>query len=111
LELALASNAPTAIKTQALGLLPADLDLPLSQMIVSPYMPVPDTNGEEWDRLESSSAFDALVELVLHGEYNGMVSANRSMDALNLRAAALRVFEVSVFLIKFYVILPDILCS
>lgn len=100
LEISLASNAPSGIKKQALGLLPADLDLPLSEMTVSPYMPVPNTNGEEWDRLESSSAFDALVELVLHGEYNGVVGANRSKDTLDLRAAALRVFEVSLLYIS-----------
>lgn len=64
-------------------------------------MPVPETNGEEWDRLESSSAFDALVELILHGEYNGAISANRNKDALELRAAALRVFEVRCNIILF----------
>ena len=95
MELALASNAPTRVKTKALNLLPGDSDLPLTQMIVTPYIPVPDTNGEEWDRLESSSAFDVLVELILHAEYNGTIAAVRRRDSLDLRAAALRVFCVS----------------
>lgn len=64
-------------------------------MIVTPYIPVPDTNGEEWDRLESSSAFDVLVELILHSEYNGTIAPARGRDSLDLRAAALRVFCVS----------------
>lgn len=94
MELALASNAPTRVKTKALSLVPEDLDLPLTQMIVTPYIPVPDTDGEEWDRLESSSAFDVLVELILHSEYNSTIAPARGRDALDLRAAALRVFCV-----------------
>lgn len=58
-------------------------------------MPVPDSNGEEWDRLEPASALDALVELALHGEYNGIDGARRSRDSLELRGAALGVFEAS----------------
>lgn len=100
MELALASNAPTRVKTKALNLLPEDFNLPLTQMILTPYVPVPDTNGEEWDRLESSSAFDVLVELILHAEYNGTIAPPRRRDSLELRASALRVFYVSgVFLI------------
>ena len=57
-------------------------------------MPVPETNGEEWDRLEPASALDALVELVLHGEYNGLDSEKRLKDDLELRGAAVSVFEV-----------------
>jgi len=83
------------VKAKALGLLPGDFDLPLTQMIVTPYIPVPDTNGEEWDRLESSSAFDVLVELILHAEYNGTIAPVRRRESLDLRAAALRVFCVS----------------
>lgn len=79
----------------ALNLLPGDFDLPLTEMIVTPYIPVPDTNGEEWDRLESSSAFDVLVELILHAEYNGTITPTRRRDSLDLRASALRVFYVS----------------
>ncbi|KAI0785718.1 p115 like vesicle tethering protein [Abortiporus biennis] len=92
-ELALASNAPSSIKTQALRLLPANLVIPLPSLTVTPYMPVPDTNDEEWDRLEPASALDALVELVLHGEYNGLFAEKRSKDGLELRAAALGVFQ------------------
>lgn len=54
---------------------------------------MPETNGEEWDRLEPSSALDALVELVLHGEYNGLDSDKRLKESLELRAAAAGVFE------------------
>ena len=46
-------------------------------MVVTPYVPVPDTNGEEWDRLEPASALDALVELILHGEYNNIIDGER----------------------------------
>ena len=63
-------------------------------MTVTPYIPVPETNGEEWDRLEPASALDALVELVLHGEYNGVLGAKRSRDSMELRGAALGVFQV-----------------
>ncbi|KAJ3852008.1 p115 like vesicle tethering protein [Lentinula lateritia] len=93
IELSLASNAPTALKTQALHLLPANLYFPLPELIITPYMPVPETNGEEWDRLEAASALDVLVELGLNGEYNGMDSARRSMTGLELRTAAVGVFE------------------
>ncbi len=60
-------------------------------------MPVPETNGEEWDRLEDASALDALVELGLNGEYNGMESGKRSLNGLELRTAAVGVFEVCAF--------------
>ncbi|KAJ3748406.1 p115 like vesicle tethering protein [Lentinula detonsa] len=93
IEIALASNAPTTLKTQALHLLPANLNFPLSELIITPYMPVPETDGEEWDRLEAASALDALVELGLNGEYNGMDSARRSVSGLELRTAAVGVFE------------------
>ncbi|KAJ6534017.1 p115 like vesicle tethering protein [Mycena vulgaris] len=92
-EIALASNAPTPLKTQALRLLPPNLNFPLSDIVLTPYCPVPDTNGEEWDRLEPASALDALVELALHGEYNGVDSEKRLKDGLELRAAAVGVFE------------------
>jgi intracellular protein transport protein USO1 len=58
-------------------------------------MPVPESNGEEWDRLEPASALDALVELVLHGEYNGLHNDKRVKEGLELRGAAVAVFEVS----------------
>ncbi|KAF9450102.1 hypothetical protein P691DRAFT_726661 [Macrolepiota fuliginosa MF-IS2] len=92
-EIGLASNAPVRLKTQSLRLLPANMNFPLSEIVVTPYMPVPETNGEEWDRLEPASALDALVELALHGEYNGLDSAKRLKNGLELRAAASTVFE------------------
>ncbi|KAG1734612.1 p115 like vesicle tethering protein [Suillus lakei] len=92
-ELALASNAPTPLKTQALHLLPNTLTFPLSEVILTPYMPVPETRGEEWDRLEPASALDALVELTLHGEYNGLYSDSRTKEGLELRSAAVIVFD------------------
>ena len=100
LELSLASNAPTTLKTHALRLLPARLAIPLPQLALTPYVPVPGTNGEEWDRLEPASALDALVEMVLAGEYGGVDgdagpgSSARRKDKLELRAAAAGVFEV-----------------
>ncbi|KAH8827826.1 p115 like vesicle tethering protein [Flagelloscypha sp. PMI_526] len=93
-EIALASNFPETVKTQALRLLPASFTFPLSELTVTPYVPVPDTNGEEWDRLEPASALDVLVELALHGEYNGVLAGNkRTRDNLELRAVAVSVFE------------------
>ncbi|CAL1711647.1 unnamed protein product [Somion occarium] len=92
-ELGLASNAPTFLKTQALRLLPPNLGIPLPSIVVTPYMPVPGTNDEEWDRLEPASALDALVELVLHGEYNGLFGERRAKDGMELRAAALGVIQ------------------
>lgn len=58
-------------------------------------MPVPETNGEEWDRLELASALDALVELAIHGEYNGLDVNKGTKESLELRSAAIAVFEVS----------------
>ncbi|KIM82385.1 hypothetical protein PILCRDRAFT_820215 [Piloderma croceum F 1598] len=92
-EISLASNAPTRLKTQGLGLLPTNLNFPLSEITLTPYMPVPESNGEEWDRLEPASALDALVELVLHGEYNGLHNDKRVKEGLELRGAAVAVFE------------------
>ena len=64
-------------------------------MVVTPYVPVPDTNGEEWDRLEPASALDALVELILHGEYNNIIDGERrTKDGMELRGAALGIFQV-----------------
>lgn len=79
---------------QALRLLPSNLNFPLSEILVTPYIPVPETNGEEWDRLEVTSTLDVLVELAIHGEYNGLYAAIRSKESLELRAAAAAVFEV-----------------
>lgn len=77
-------------------MLPNNLAFSLSEVVLTPYMPVPETNGEEWDRLEPASALDVLVELALHGEYNGMYGDRRLKDALELRGAALNVFDVSL---------------
>ncbi|KAL5512469.1 hypothetical protein ACEPAG_3122 [Sanghuangporus baumii] len=94
-ELALASNAPTVLKTQALQLLPANLTFPLISHMVTPYLPVPDTNGEEWDRLEHIVALDALIDLVVLGEYGGNVGETRlkAKEALLLRTAGATAFE------------------
>ncbi|KAF8806612.1 hypothetical protein BYT27DRAFT_7168071 [Phlegmacium glaucopus] len=92
-EMALASNAPTSLKTQALRLLPTNISFPFSEISVTPYVPVPETNGEEWDRLEAASALDALVELAIHGEYNGLGAGSRSKRSLELRTVAAAVFE------------------
>ncbi|RXW24974.1 hypothetical protein EST38_g885 [Candolleomyces aberdarensis] len=93
IEIALASNFPTTLKVQALRLLPPNINFSLSDITVTPYMPVPETNGEEWDRLEPASALDALVELTIHGEYNGQDGAKRSKEGLELRTSAAAVFE------------------
>jgi hypothetical protein len=90
----LAARPYTDVAVQALTLLPATPPLPLLQLQVTAYMPVPETAGEEWDRLEPSSALDALVELLVHGEYAGQTGAASTRGALALRTAALGVFEV-----------------
>ncbi|KAL0065563.1 Vesicle-mediated ER to Golgi transport protein [Marasmius tenuissimus] len=82
-------------KLKALNSLPSTINFPLSEFILTPYMPVPETNGEEWDRLEAATALDALVELALHGEYNGLNADKRTIVGLNLRSAAVTVFESS----------------
>lgn len=55
---------------------------------------MPETNGEEWDRLESASALDALVELTIHGEYNGLGAGSHTKHSLELRTVAAAVYEV-----------------
>jgi hypothetical protein len=92
-EISLASNFPASLKSQALQVLPVKLNFPLSELILTPYIPVPGSNGEEWDRLEPASALDTLVELGLHGEYNGVNGAVRNREQLELRAEATKVFE------------------
>jgi hypothetical protein len=72
----------------------------LSEISITPYLPVPETNGEEWDRLEPALALDVLVELAVHGEYNGLDADKRTKDSLELRAATATVFEVSPHSIK-----------
>lgn len=57
---------------------------------------MPETNGEEWDRLESASALEVLVELTIHGEYNNVLGdGSRTKHSLELRTVAASVFEVS----------------
>ncbi|KDQ56270.1 hypothetical protein JAAARDRAFT_132646 [Jaapia argillacea MUCL 33604] len=92
LELALSSNAPTSLKIQALPLLPPTLPQPLTTLLLTPYLPVPETNGEEWDRLEPESVAGVLVELVVLGEYGGILG-DGGREGLELRAAGATVFE------------------
>ena len=75
-------------------MLPANAAVLLPNIILTPYVPVPETNGEEWDRLEAATGIDALLELVMHGEYNGLDAVSRKRGGLDLRAAAVGVFEV-----------------
>jgi intracellular protein transport protein USO1 len=57
---------------------------------------VPETNDEEWDRLEPVTALDALVNNTLDGEYGGIneSAARIKRDALDFRALSLGVFGV-----------------
>ena len=55
---------------------------------------LPDTDGEEWDQLESSSALGILVEPIFHAEYNGMITPHRRRDSLELRVSALQILCV-----------------
>ncbi|KAI9449570.1 p115 like vesicle tethering protein [Lactarius psammicola] len=93
IEMALASNAPTRLKVKCLRLLPPAAAPLLPDLVLTPYMPVPDTNGEEWDRLEAATGIDALLELIMHGEYNGQDAVRRQKESVDLRATAVGVFE------------------
>jgi len=57
---------------------------------------VPDTNGEEWDRLEPVQGIDLLVSTILDGEYGGVASTTGGLGKgdMELRTVALTVFEV-----------------
>jgi intracellular protein transport protein USO1 len=60
-------------------------------------MPVPDTRGEEWDRLPQEPALSVLMALALQGEFAGIIPAQTPVavrEALELRAAAVTAFEV-----------------
>lgn len=84
-------------RAQALQLLPTNLNFPFTSLYVTPYLPVPETNGEEWDRLEPIIALDALIELVVMGEYGGTGDTStkqKAKEALFLRTAGATVFEV-----------------
>ena len=98
IELALASNAPSALKAQALNTLtPILLASPQNQAILSglslsPLMPVPadeqHPNGG-FVRLSSRAAAVALVESIVHGEGDAAVGRG-----LRGRAAGVNMFEV-----------------
>jgi len=64
--------------------------------MVTPYQPVPDTNGEEWDKLEPITALDALVNNCVYGEYNGIMEDPEvgKKETLDFRALTMAVFEV-----------------
>lgn len=68
---------------------------PLQQRVI-PYAPVPETNGEEWDRLEPIQGIDLLVSTILDGEYGGVASTTGGLgkEDMELRAVALTAFEV-----------------
>lgn len=76
----------------------ANLNQPLT-----PYIPVPDTNGEEWDRLPEESALSSLIGVALDGEFGGVIGAaipgvvqTPDKEGLELRAAAASLFEVGI---------------
>jgi hypothetical protein len=68
---------------------------PLQQRVI-PYAPVPETNGEEWDRLEPVQGIDLLVSTILNGEYGGIASTTGGLGKgdIELRTVSLTVFEV-----------------
>jgi hypothetical protein len=69
---------------------------PPLQYRVTPYAPVPETNGEEWDRLEPVQGIDLIVSTILDGEYGGVASTTGGpgKEDMELRTVALSVFEV-----------------
>ncbi|KAG8681949.1 hypothetical protein FRC11_000448 [Ceratobasidium sp. 423] len=98
-ELGLSSNAPAPLKTQALLALPSRPNLAIH---ITPYLPVPGSNGEEWDRLPEQEALGALVGVALDGEYGGILVATENdadvglgKEELELRWAAVSVFDAS----------------
>ncbi|KAF9508661.1 hypothetical protein BS47DRAFT_1350130 [Hydnum rufescens UP504] len=97
IDLSLASNAPTVLKTEALQTLSPAANF--FQLLTS-YIPVPDTNGEEWDRLPEETALSAIIGIALDGEYGGIVgpiSPPKEAEALELRVAAASLFEKHVY--------------
>ncbi|CAE6458034.1 unnamed protein product [Rhizoctonia solani] len=97
IELGLSSNAPAPLKTQALLALPSRPNLAVH---ITPYLPVPGSNGEEWDRLPEQEALGALVGVALDGEYGGILAATENdadvglgKEELELRWAAASVFD------------------
>lgn len=77
-------------------LLPSNISFPFISHIVTPYIPVPESQGAEWDRLEPIVALDALIELVVVGEYGNSAQSETplSKDEIILRTAGASVFEV-----------------
>ena len=78
-------------------LLPTNINFPFISHIVTPYIPVPESQGAEWDRLEPIVALDALIELVVVGEYGAYAQPDPgrvTKDELLLRTAGVTVFEV-----------------
>ena len=78
-------------------LLPSNINFPFISHIVTPYIPVPESQGAEWDRLEPIVALDALIELVVIGEYGNSGQPETtplSKDEIVLRTAGASVFQV-----------------
>lgn len=105
IELALASSAPPSLKTIALNALadllaqsPPNQDF-LSNLQVMPLIPAPPSGDSEapqrtWQRAQPVSAVLALVGMAIEGEPGSETDPN-DRESLRLRAAAVRVFEVS----------------
>jgi len=73
---------------------------------MTPYVPVPETNGEEWDRLESASGLEILIETIVQGEYSGIDESKRKgREGFELRSAGITVLEVCPFVFSFHPIL------
>lgn len=107
-ELALASTAPPSLKTLALNALadilfqsPPNQDF-LSTLHVMPLIPstihdpnVPYEAGtKSWQRAQPVSAVLALIGMAIEGEPGSEIDPNER-ESLKLRAAAVRLFEVS----------------
>ncbi|PVG02529.1 hypothetical protein CPB86DRAFT_697194 [Serendipita vermifera] len=93
-ELGVASNAPLLLKSQALRLLSGYNQPPPLLSTVTPYIPVPETNGEEWDRLEPRRGIDLLVSTAIDGEYGGYGTVPpTAKESMELRGVALSVFD------------------
>lgn len=76
---------------------------PLADLVAQPvtvYIPVPESNGEEWDRLPEESALAALVGVALEGEYTGVAglpspgSGSKELESFQIRTTAANVLEV-----------------
>lgn len=62
------------MKLQALQGLPTTASAQLATLVITPYAPVPESNGEEWDRLDHTSALSAVVDLALDGTFVALIS-------------------------------------